>query len=66
MDWQDNPQDYEVTCPVRRGGGQHVGTSSKVKVVHIPNGLTAECEARSQHKSRKICMDMIEWGLSEL
>ena len=66
MDWQQNPQDYEVTCPARSKGGQHVGISSKVKVVHLPTGISAECEARSQHKSRQICMEMIEWGISEL
>ncbi len=67
MDWQDNPQDYKVTSAARREGGQHVGLPRcKVRVEHIPTGIAAECEARSQHRSRKICMEMIEWALAEI
>jgi protein subunit release factor A len=46
-------------------GGQHVGTTdTSVKVIHVPTGLTATVSARSQHKSRLIAMEMIQWGLT--
>lgn len=46
-------------------GGQHVGvTRFTIRVIHSPTGLTAICGSeRSQHRSRKVCFDMIEYGL---
>lgn len=46
-------------------GGQHVGvTNTGVRVTHLASGLTASVTARSQHLSRKIAMEMIEYGLT--
>ena len=49
-------------------GGQQVGwTTSIIRIVHEPTGITAECgEARSQFKNREIAMMMIQFALIEL
>lgn len=49
-------------------GGQHVGTFNyPIRVTHVPTGLRAECGwERSQHKNRKIAMEMVEWALIQL
>ena len=49
-------------------GGQRVGlTTTIVRVVHEPTGITAECgEARSQFKNRNVAMLMIQFALIEL
>ena len=49
-------------------GGQQVGlTSTIVRIVHEPTGITAECgEARSQFKNRNVAMMMIQFALIEL
>jgi protein subunit release factor A len=49
----------------RPRGGQHVGyTSLPVKVTHIPTGISATVEMRSQHRSRQIAVEMIEAALT--
>ena len=46
-------------------GGQHVGvTSTPIKVTHIPTGITAQVELRSQHRSRAVAIQMIEAALT--
>lgn len=59
-------EDLKVECMDDRGrGGQHVGTPSGVRVIHLPSGLTAECKTeRSQHRNRQIALDMILGGLT--
>lgn len=49
-------------------GGQHVGvTRYIIKVTHTPTGLVAQCGyERSQHRSRQVCYDMIEYGLTSI
>lgn len=49
-------------------GGQRVGlTSTIIRIVHEPTGITAECgEARSQFKNRNVAMLMIQFALIEL
>lgn len=49
-------------------GGQHCGTPNyPIRVTHLPSGLRAECGwERSQHKNRKIAMEMVEWALITL
>jgi len=49
-------------------GGQHVSNTSRtVRVTHIPTGITATCDSgRSQHRSRTIAMEMVQYGLSEI
>lgn len=60
------PEDLkiEVLYPDRRGG-QHVGfTIAPVKVTHIPSGITATVEQRSQIAAREIAINMIEAALT--
>lgn len=46
-------------------GGQHVGyTSEPVKVTHIPTGIVAIVQCRSQHRSRQVAIEMIEAALT--
>lgn len=60
--------DCNVSVIPHDTGGQQVGiTSSTVRIVHWPTGITAECgEARSQFKNREIGMLMIQFALIEL
>lgn len=46
-------------------GGQHVGyTSTPIKVTHLPTGISATVEMRSQHRSRQVAVEMIEAALT--
>ena len=55
------PDDYSK-------GGQHVGViTSRVKVTHVPTGLSASCGTeRSHSRSLRIARSMLEYGLAEL
>lgn len=49
------------------GGQSGCHTSSNIKVTHLPTGIYAVCgHERSQHKNRKVAMDMIEYGLNSI
>ncbi len=53
----------EVIYPSR--GGQHVGhTITPIRVTHIPTGISATVQCRSQHKSRMVAVEMIEAALT--
>lgn len=60
--------DCKVTVVNHNQGGQQVGlTSTTIRIVHEPTGITAECgEARSQFKNREVAMLMIQFALIEL
>ena len=46
-------------------GGQHVGyTSAPVRVTHMPTGISATVEMRSQHRSRQLAIEMIECAIT--
>jgi protein subunit release factor A len=47
-------------------GGQHVGiTRCPIRVTHIPTGLMAQAECRSQHRARMVAVRMIEQALTD-
>lgn len=62
------PEDLRVTVELaHKEGGQHAGLiPQRIMVEHIPTGLRASAEERSQHRSRAVAMAMIEYGLAEI
>lgn len=59
------PDDLKVEVVRKDQGGQHVGyTSMPIKVTHIPTGIVAIVECRSQHRSRQVAVEMIEAALT--
>lgn len=59
MAWPENVDKSQLTITCSRGsgpGGQKRNkTSSKVRIVHVPTGLSAESdETRSQHENRRL------------
>lgn len=60
------PEDLKIEIlSTDRRGGQHVGyTSRPVRVTHIPTGVSATVEVRSQFYSREIAIHMIEAALT--
>lgn len=41
-------------------------SSNRIKVTHVPTGLVAIAECRSQHHSRHIALSMVQYGLVEM
>lgn len=63
-------EDLEIKSlpdPKYNYGGQHVGSpNNPIQVTHIPSGITATvCTERSQHRNRKIALEMVEYGVLE-
>jgi protein subunit release factor A len=62
---------YTETGTMERPGGQHAGSPSmSIRVTHEPSGISAvvgsESGQRSQHKQKRVAMEMVKYGLLEL
>ena len=58
---------YDATGTTKSPGGQQAGgPATSIRITHLPTGLMAQCSTRSTHKSTKIVMAMLEYGLLEL
>jgi len=48
-------------------GGQHKNkTESAVRVTHVPTGITAYCDSRSQHQSKELALGMLRARIQHL
>jgi peptide chain release factor 2 len=64
-----NDADLEIeTYKAGGAGGQHVNkTESAVRIRHVPTGVVAACQnERSQHRNRKVAMQMLKAKLLRL
>ena len=61
-----DPKDMVINGPERDQGGMVVGAGchSQVTATHVPTGTVVTVNATSQHMSKHIAIEMIEWALS--
>ncbi len=62
-------KDSEISVKFSRGtgpGGQHKNkTDSCVHMTHIPTGITARIDGRSQHKNKEVARELLESRVSK-
>lgn len=60
-----NPDELKVTVETPNPGGQQCGVYHGVTVTHLPTGIKVIVPClRSQHRNRKIAIEMIECALT--
>jgi protein subunit release factor A len=64
-----DPKDLRIDAYFPAGepveGGQSAGYASNgVTVTHVRLGISASFNGRSQHQSREIALEMVEWALT--
>ncbi len=63
-------KDSDISVKFSRGtgpGGQHKNkTDSCVHMTHIPTGITARIDGRSQHKNKEIARELLEGRVAKI
>lgn len=62
-----NPVDLKVELlyPNKSMGGQYTSFNwCRMRVTHTPTDTVVELTGRSQHKTRAVALEMLEWALA--